>query len=73
MSSTFTDVSLHRLLQHLLAPAFADRQAADQMLFSLISASGGKPNPELTGLLAAATNRFGDQEKCSWKISCISG
>jgi hypothetical protein len=63
MSSTFTEVSLHRLLQHLLAPAFADRLAADQMLFSLMSASGGEPNPELDDLLAAATDRFGDQEK----------
>lgn len=63
MSTTFTDTSLHRLLQHLLAPTFADRQAADQMLFSLMSASGGLPNPELASLLAAATDRFGDQEK----------
>lgn len=33
------------------------------MLFSLMSASGGQPNPELASLLAAATDRFGDQEK----------
>lgn len=61
MSTTFTPDTLHRLLVHALAPTFADRRAADQLLFSLSVASGGGTNAALTSLIDEATDRFGDR------------
>jgi hypothetical protein len=61
MPSTFTAETLYRLLLHTVAPTFADRRAADQMLFSLSAASGGCRNPELDMLIDEATELFGDR------------
>lgn len=61
MSSTYTPETLHHLLLHTVAPAFADRRAADQLLFSLSVGSGEATNAVLTALFDEATDRFGDR------------
>ena len=62
MASSYTVESMHALLRALVAPDIADRKAADSLIFSLFSASGGEKNPQLAALIDAATARFGSEE-----------
>lgn len=61
MSTTYTAETLHALLRALLAPSFAQRRTADQVLFQLYCGTGSEANPQLDSLLQQATQRFGAQ------------
>lgn len=63
MAGSYTVESVHALLRALLAPDMADRKAADSLLFSLLIASGGEENRQLSTLIDAATVRFGIEER----------
>jgi hypothetical protein len=63
MASSYTVESVHALLRALVAPDIADRKAADSLMSSLFSASGGEKNPQMAALIDAATTRFGAEER----------
>lgn len=63
MASGYTVESMHALLRALVAPEIADRKAADSLMFSLFSASGGEKNSQMAALIDAATTRFGAEER----------
>lgn len=63
MASSYTVESMHALLRAFVAPDIADRKAADSLMLSLSSASGGEKNPQMAALIDAATTRFGAEER----------